>query len=164
MSIRRAVVFAAVVATTIGTGVGVASATHPRIRPNEEFVGLVNGSTGGHQPAVVKVACPSPDPNQRTHPLPHQTLAVSIPAASGGTVGNTGPDATHITAVFGIPPSSTATGGLATFKHFGHAKPIPTSISVPCSGTGYITFLPFPRVPGETVPFVVPIEFANIAG
>jgi hypothetical protein len=163
MSTRRAAVFAVVVAATIGMSVGAAGAAHPRIRPNQEFVGLVNGSTGQQSPAVIKVACPGPEQGKTTHPLPHQTLAVSLPASTGGTVGNTGPDATHINAYFGIPPSGAASGGLATFKHYGHKKPIPTSITVPCSGKAYITFLPFPRVPGQTVGFVVPVEFANIA-
>jgi hypothetical protein len=163
MSPRRVVAFASVVAVTIGMSVGAAGAAHPRIRPNQEFVGLVNGSTGQRAPAAIKVACPGPAQGQRTHPLPHQTLAVSLPPSTGGTVGNTGPDATHINAYFGVPPSSTASGGLATFRRYGRTKPIPTSITVPCSGKGYITFLPFPRVPGETVGFVVPIEFANIA-
>jgi hypothetical protein len=163
MPARRIVVLAVVVVVAIGTGAGAAGAAHPRIRPNQEFVGLVNGSTGQREPAVITVACPGPQHGRRTHPLPHQTLAVSLPASTGGTVGNTGPEATHITAYFGVPPSSTASGGLATFRRYGREKPIPTSISVPCSGQGFITFLPFPRVPGETVGFVVPVEFADIA-
>lgn len=164
MSTRRVLAFIAIVGAAFAGTLGTAGAAGPRIGPHQEFVGLVNGSTGQHDPAVIKVACPGPGQGQTTHPLPHQSLEVSLPAAVGGTVGNTGPDATHISAYFGIPPSGAASGGLATFKHYGHKKPIPTSLTVPCSGSGYITFIPFPRVPGETVPFVVPVEYANIAG
>ena len=166
MSTRRALAFlaitAAVVAATIGTA-GASPAHGPRIGPNQVFVGRVNGSTGQQQPAVIKVACPGPAQGQTTHPLPHQTLEVSPPASTAATVGHTGPDATHIDAFLGIPPSGTVTGDLATFTHYGHAKRLPTSITVPCSGSGYITFIPFPRVPGETVAFVVPVTYANIA-
>ncbi len=163
MSIRRVLVALATVAIAAGVGLGPAGASGPRIGPHQEFVGLVNGSTGQQQPATIAVACPGPGQGQTTHPLPHQSLEVSLPAAAGGTVGNTGPRAHHIEAYLGIPPSGTPSGGLATFRHYGHQRPIPTSITVPCSGKGYITFIPFPRVPGRTVPFVVPVEYANIA-
>jgi hypothetical protein len=165
MAARRATILALVVATAIGTGVGAAGAAdaagggrHPRIGPNQEFVGLVNGSTGQKSPAEIRVACPGPSRGQTAHPLPHQSLAVRLPAATTGTVGRTGPAARRISAFLVIPPSAAATGGLATFRHYGRRKAIPTSITVPCSGSGYVTFVPFPRAPGESVPFVVPVE------
>jgi hypothetical protein len=164
MTGRRVLAFVAVVGTAFAGMLGAAAATGPRIGPNQQFVGLVNGSTGQHDPAVITVACPGPvRAGETTHPLAHQTLEVRLSASADGTVGNTGPKARRISAYLGIPPSGTATGGLATFRYYGHKKPIPTSISVPCSGSGSITFIPFPRVPGETVAFVVPVEYANIA-
>jgi hypothetical protein len=164
MSIRRVLAVVAVIGMTVAVGVGSAAASGPRIAPNQEFVGLVNGSTGQHAPAQIKVACPGPAQGQTTHPLPHQSLEVSLPASTGGTVGHTGPRARRISTFLGIPPSGTATGGgLPTFTHYGNKKPIPTSLTVPCSGSGYITFIPFPRVPGKTVAFVVPVDYVNVA-
>ena len=163
MSTRRILAVVAVIGAALALTLGTAAATGPRIGPNQSFVGLVNGSTGQQQPAVIKVACPGPAQGQTTHPLPHQSLEVNLPTSTATTVGHTGPDARYISAFLGVPPSGTATAGLATFHHYGNKKPIPTSITVPCSGRGYITFIPFPRVPGETVSFVVPITYANIA-
>jgi hypothetical protein len=167
---RRLSALAVLVAATIGLGITTAGAApaghaHPRVGPNQAFVGLVNGSTGQPTHAVIRVACPGPASGTTTHPLPDQTLAVSLPAAVAPTVGRTGPDAKHISAFMGIPPAAaSSTDGIATFTHYGRTKPIPTTLNVPCSGSGYITFIPFPRVPGETQAFVVPVDYDNIAG
>jgi hypothetical protein len=148
-------------------GAGAAS-TLPKIRPNQAFVGLVNGKTGAGTPAPVRVACPGPvQPGETTHPLANQPLEVTRPSTAAANVGNTGARGTHITAFLGIPPASagspSTTGTLPTFWHYGVQKPIPTSITVPCSGSGYITFVPFPRDPGTSKAFVVPVDFVNIA-
>ena len=144
------------------------AATGPKIAPNQAFVGLVNHSTGTPNRAAVKVACAGPVHNgETTHPLAHQPLMVRRAPASNTNAGSTGPDGTRITAYLGIPPaagpSGTTSGSLPTFTHYGAPQPIPTSITVPCSGTGYITFMPWPRVPGQSRAFVVPIEYVNIA-
>ena len=171
MSVRRTLVTGMLVLTALGlniVGISAASAASgPKIGPNQEFVGLVNGSTGLNQHAVIKVACPGPAQGQTTHPLEGQTLSVSLPASTGGTVGDTGPRGRHITVFQGIPPESATTAsaaakGLPTFTHYG-TKKLPTSITVPCSGTGYFTFMPFPRDPGASRAFVVAVDFANIA-
>ncbi len=84
------------------------------------------------------------------------------PAATA-KVGFTGPRGDHINAYMGIPPSATDSGGIASFAYYNVAKPIPTTLTVPCSGTGYITFIPFPRDPGKSRSFVVPVDYVNIA-
>jgi hypothetical protein len=149
-------------------GAGAASASRPgKIGPNQAFVGLVNGKTGAGSHAQVRVACAGPiRPGETTHPLPNQPLEVMRPSAAAANFANTGAHGTHITAFLGIPPSAgtpPSSGALPTFWHYGVEKPIPTTIEVPCSGSGYITFIPFPRDPGSSKAFVVPVDFVNIA-
>jgi hypothetical protein len=135
-----------------------------RIGPRQVFVGLVNGSTGATAPAQIRVACAGPvEPGETTHPLAHQPLEVEPPSAVDANVGRTGRFATHISAFVGIPPAATDASGIATFRYYGVRKPIPTTLNVPCSGSGYITFMPLPRDPGRSRAFVVPVEYVNIA-
>src|SRR3954469_11094229 len=104
MPTRRALAVLAIIGVAVGTSLAAAGASGPRVRPNQDFVGLVNGSTGQQTPAEITVACPGPAHGQTTHPLAHQTLEVSLPAAAGQTVGHTGPRARYISAFLGIPP------------------------------------------------------------
>jgi hypothetical protein len=135
-----------------------------KIGHNQIFVGLVNGKSGINRPAQVLVACPGPIvPGEMTHPLAHQPLEVDQPEVIETNFGYTGPFATHISAFLGIPPTAGDTGGIATFTRYGKAVPIPTTLDVPCSGSGFITFLPLPRDPGTSRAYVVPIDYVNIA-
>jgi hypothetical protein len=166
MTVLRRSMLLVAVAATIGLGAPTAAtaAGHPRIGPHQQFIGLVNGSSGVHAHAQVRVACPGPVQDGRTtHPLPHQTLEVTLPPAAGVPVGDTGPRGTHINVYLGIPPSAAGAGGVATFVHYGRSQPIPATLTVPCSGSGYFTFMPFPRDPGKSKAFVVPFDYANIA-
>ena len=153
MSLRR-------VSTLLALSVGVwaiamnatSAASTPRrgrIGPNQAFIGLVNGSPGIGTPAQILVACPGPIfPGETTHPLAGQHLEVQPPPPVGTAFGDTGPDGNRVTAYLGIPPAASATaGGLATFTHYGSPRPIPTTITVPCAGSGFVTFMPWPRDP-----------------
>ena len=147
-----------------------ARTTHP-IRANQFFVGTVNHNNGRHGPAPVRVACAGPvHQGETTHPLAHQPLEV-LRVSSGTNTGSTGPHGNRVTAYLGIPPAAPAAAGaprapatgLPTFTRYGAPQPIPTSINVPCSGRGYITFMPWPRDPGVARAYVVPIEYVNVA-
>jgi len=161
----RALAFLTIGAVVLSTTAASAStaAGHARIGPNQIFVGRVNGSSGLDGHAQIRVACPGPGTGGTTHPLPHQPLEVDPPAAVAGVHGDTGRYATAVDAYLGIPPTTGAAGGIATFKHYGRAKSIPTTLTVPCSGSGYITFMPVPRDPGTSRAFVVPVDYVNIA-
>ena len=167
--LRRALVLAVTVvgASVLVTGAGTAGALTPppgKIGPHQYFIGLVNGNSGIGHHAQVRVACPGPiRPGETTHPLAHQPLEVVRPAAILTKDGYTGADGTQINAYLGIPPTATGSGGIATFRYYGVSKPIPTTLNVPCSGSGFITFVPFPRDPGVSRAFVVPVDFVNIA-
>jgi hypothetical protein len=161
----RTAIFVAAAALIAGTtAAGAATSAPVKIAPHQYFVGLVNGSAGLAHHAQIRVACPGPiRPGETTHPLSGQTLNVTRPSTITTKDGYTGPRGTHINAYMGIPPSATDTGGIASFAYYNTPKPIPTTLTVPCSGTGYITFIPFPRDPGKSRSFVVPVDYVNIA-
>ena len=167
--LRRALVatvtLLAATALVVGTSPsGAAVPPQGKIGPREYFVGLVNGNSGLSHHAQIRVACPGPvRSGETTHPLPNQPLEVTRPVAILTKDGYTGSNGTQINAYYGIPPTATSTGGIATFFRYGVKKAIPTTLNVPCSGTGHITFISFPRDPGVSRAFVVPVEFVNIA-
>jgi hypothetical protein len=141
-----------------GTG---AAVTHSKIGPHQYFAGSVNGSLGVPQPAVIKVVCPGPV-GTTGHPLAGQTLEVGPSPAAVADVGYTGTDATEISAFFGAPPPSAGPGAVV-FKRYGVAKAIPTSLELPCGGTGQVTFVPFPEGPPVSRAATVPVVYANVA-
>ena len=165
---RRVRVLAAVTVGIIGLSATAAMASTPpdpgSVGPGQEFVGLVNGRSGVGGHAQIRVACPGPvKPGETTHPLAHQPLEVDRPEVINVKGGNTGRFGTHISAFLGIPPAAADTGGIATFRHYGVPKAIPTTLDVPCSGSGFVTFIPFPRDPGTSRAYVVPVDYVNIA-
>jgi hypothetical protein len=136
-----------------------------KVGPNQYFAGLVNGSRG---PAVVRMACFGPTYlGERGHPLPGQTLEVAYlgrvppptPFATGD-VGFTGPLASEIGAVFGpLPPSPYASPVSVTiFTFYGVSQPLPTSVLLPCFGSGSVRFVPIP-VAGGSKQAVVSVVF-----
>src|SRR5438270_12648180 len=129
---------------------GAAHATQP-IAPHQHFIGLGNGH---HEGAQVYVACPGPARGQTTHPLQHQSVAVA-PVAAGG--GFTGEAATRVVARF-LDDKSVG----VVFTTYGTTQPVPTSITVPCEGTGVVRFAPRPRSSTSTPDFVG-VTYVNVA-
>ncbi|SRR6266849_5705785 len=108
------------------------------IGPNEYFSGFINGHPPGQ--AVITVICPGPATTG--HPAGNQTIEVKTAQPTSTTdLGFTGSAGKRITAA--LSPSSTTTV-LATFTSYFVPKKIPTSITVPCSGTGKVVFAPSP--------------------
>ena len=108
------------------------------IGPNEYFKGLINNHPPGK--AVITVICPGPV--NTGHPAAGQTIEVETaqPTSTFDT-GFTGSAGMKIGAT--LAPAAT-TSLLATFTNFFVPKTIPTSITVPCSGTGKVVFRPSP--------------------
>ena len=163
---RRRLAGTALVVSVIATGLllpGVSSAaTHPKVGPHQYFAGSVNGSLGTSTPAVIKVVCPGPEA-QRGHPLSGQTVEVRLAVATTRSVGYTGNDATSIGTFFGPPPPTTTGPGQVSFREYGVPKAVPTSLSLPCQGTGVVTFVPFPESPPISRSASVPVQYENIA-
>ncbi|WUH89068.1 hypothetical protein OG900_02260 [Streptomyces sp. NBC_00433] len=127
------------------TSAGAATASPLPIGPGQTFVGQVNGVTIG---AVIKVGCFGPvTPSSTGHPLSGQTVSVQLIAGNApdqATVGYTGTSATHDLAGFGPASSVTAATDI---KAYGLGVPIPTSLNLPCYGTGTVGFVPAPTSP-----------------
>jgi hypothetical protein len=108
------------------------------IGPNEYFKGLINNHPPGK--AVITVICPGPV--NTGHPAAGQTIEVQTARpTSTFDLGFTGSAGKKIGAT--LAPAAT-TSLLATFTNFFVPKTIPTSITVPCSGTGRVVFRPAP--------------------
>ena len=153
--VRRILVgVGAVVAATamVIASAGAAVPPQGKIGPHQVFGGLVNGRNGIGTPAPIRMACFGPiRPGQTGHPMAGQTVEVFRPEAILGHFGNTGARATSIVAFFGPPPPTPApaTPGASTvtFYRYGVVKAIPTSVVLPCAGTGTVFFVPLPMSP-----------------
>ena len=113
------------------------------IEPNEFFSGYINGHPPGQ--AIIYTACFGPGtPGETGHPLAGQTIEVEPANAAGSAVdvGYTGSAGHSIVATLG--PSAASTSILADFTSYYVIDYIPTTITVPCSGTGVVTFTPLP--------------------
>ncbi len=141
-----------VVATASAAG---ADAVAP-IGPNQIFHGLVNGMADN---AVIKVVCPGPSlPGQTGHPVAGQTIAVAQGPNTSPNSGYTGSAATSIIAGFGTASTSNA----LVFNAYDAPLAIPTSILLPCSGTGTVQFTPNPNSDTAHAESL-PVTFVNIA-
>lgn len=158
-----AVVLAIVGSVALSLPAGAAS----KVGPHQYFTGVINGTDGNTvTPIDIEMACFGPlQPGQTGHPLRGQTLAVHQlfpPATTNGTLGNTGDDST-IGVFFHSPPPASATGasaGSTTFTRYDKAKKLPTSLTLPCGGTGTVWFVPTPVVPPSQSE-AVPVQFVS---
>jgi hypothetical protein len=152
--IAVAVLLIGTVAVVIGSVAPAAATTSP-IRPHQHYVGLVNAK---HVGAVIYVVCPGPATGQSGPPAGNQTVAVRKVLSGGGY---TGSFAREIWAQFGRDEFH-----VVAFTAYNVAKPIPTSLRVPCQGTGTVTFTTcFGTLPcaANSKANTVPVTFENIA-
>lgn len=161
---RSSLILGLTVAACAATGLpAVASqAQAGTVGPRQYFTGVINGKDGNTTvPITIMMACAGPvKPGETGHPLAGQTLAVHqlFPPAPAVSLGKTGNDS-RIGVFFGAPPpgapGARAAAGTPVFTRYGVTKPLPTSVTLPCSGTGTVYFTPIPVVPpsqSATVP------------
>ncbi len=149
-------VVAAALVMSLSTGGTLAWAQSPKgssVGPHQFFVGTVNGLAAN---AVITVVCPGP--SDVGHAVSGQTLQVNAAADTGTNVGFTGSKAKKIVADLAI--AKKANGSLATFTRYGVPKPFPTSLLLPCSGTGIVIFDPTPGSK-TAVAYEVSVTFEN---
>jgi hypothetical protein len=148
---------------TIAAAAGVAaiapaaSAAAVAVGPQQYFTGSVNTHTDS---AVIDVLCAGPA--SFGHPVANQTVGIRLllPPTSA-TVGYTGLSATSIDAWLSWPSPSVIPSPVAVAKFAGYTTaPIPTTITVPCSGSGVMTFVPNPDNGGR--PATVKVSFINL--
>jgi hypothetical protein len=146
-----------VLAVTVIVVAGVPAGAGP-IGPNQHFSGLVNGKRSS---AVVTTVCPGPAVG-RTGPVAGgQTLTV---ARGRGRHGDTGPfDAIY---AWFVPQSDGTTPTQLKFESYKTPQAIPTSVQVPCDGSGQVEFSSCPYLApcayGWTADFV-DVRFVDIA-
>ena len=149
MPVGRSVLVAAAITVLAAT---TASAT--AVGPGQSFRGLVN--KGGQTPTVAVVCAGPAAGDRRGPPAGNQTLAVTVSPALSGP-GFTGSTANRIVAVFLDDKSAPV-----TFWAYDHPKAIPTSLQLPCAGTGTVRFAPRPFGNGAHADRVV-VQYVNIA-
>ena len=162
--VRRTLVSALLMVVAAGLiAPGVCGATtHTKVGPHQFFAGSVNGSLGTPTPAIIEVVCPGPS-NLTGHPLSGQTVEVGLAISTTSSSGYTGNGARSIGVFFGPPPPSKVGPGQVIFTRYGVPKAIPTSLNLPCGGTGVVTFVPFPESPPTSRSESVAVEYANVA-
>jgi hypothetical protein len=152
---RSSLILAATGALAVATA-GAAAASPVQdpvpIGPNEYFTGLVNGSSGISSPAVINTDCFGPIVQGETgHPLPGQTVEVELAQAPISSLAGYTGNASSITAFLTWPAASVAAPELvATFTSYYVAEPIPVTLTVPCGGSGEMSFVPVPVVSPST--------------
>ena len=148
--------------TAVGLPAGPAQAS--RVGPKQYFTGVINGVDGNTTtPITIKMACTGPShPGQTGHPQAGQTLAVHqlFPPASG-SLGYTGKDA-RIEVFFHAPPPAPAQADASApvFTRYDQPQPLPTSLILPCAGTGTVWFAPIPVVPPSRSA-TAPVRYVN---
>jgi hypothetical protein len=157
----RAVVLGALAgAAATTTPVSAAGTYHARVVPFEFYSGVVNDSTGESGPVKITVVCAGP--SSTGHAAAAQTVGVKlVPVPSGTTtLGYTGDNGRSIGAFFGAPPPDPGAGMSYVRFGFYRTKPIPTSLVLPCSGDGRVTFVPLPNLP-PAQSIAIPVEFVS---
>ncbi|MDI5968370.1 hypothetical protein POF50_003230 [Streptomyces sp. SL13] len=127
------------------------------IGANQFFNGQVNGASAS---AVIRVVCPVPATVGETgHPIAGQTVDV-VPGASStsAVVGYTGSAGTHVNVEFGTASANAP----VTLSSYAVQAAIPTTLNLPCSGTGKVAFVPSPTsTTAQTA--TVAVTYADIA-
>ncbi len=111
--------------------------------------------------AVIVMVCTPPlDPTQTGHPLSGQTIRVSPPPTTALSTGDTGSRGHSVVASIVFPAATSAGTTALTFTHYG-SQQIPTTDTLPCSGSGKVVFAPEPT--SKTAEsYSVSVTFGNI--
>jgi len=127
--------------TILGTAaalmLAVAAPVPVPVGPNQFFVGVVNDATSD---ARIEVSCAAS--GTVGHPRAGQTVAV-LPASGSGTAqtGFTGTAGKEVGVGVG---AGTGTQTELRLRSYQVREPIPTSLVLPCTGPGVVSFVPAP--------------------
>jgi hypothetical protein len=157
-------VLASVSALIVGGALAIpASAQAGPVGPKQYFYGQVFGpASSSTTQAVIGVACAGPETTG--HPLPGQSVeAEQVYPPVTTTLGYTGNFGTEIGAdLIWSRGTISVLIHIVTLTSYGVKMPIPTSVTVPCSGSGVMSFAPSPdpdnsgRASDVSVTFVSP--------
>jgi hypothetical protein len=134
------------------------------VGPGQYFTAQVNGPSTTAAPAAIKVVCPGPvTPGEQGHPVSGQTVAAFLvlpPVASPNQFGFTGTAAHQIDVFFS--PASSGVAAPVVLTAYGVQAKIPTTLLLPCGGSGVVDFVPEPGS-ATARPYEVPVVYENIA-
>jgi hypothetical protein len=125
------------------------------IGPEQHYLGLVNGTD---TKATIDVVCPGPAAARTGPPAGNQTVAVTQVASGGGDTGSMGHE---VWTQFGADQLH-----VVAFANYDTPATIPTTLQLPCQGTGTVDFTTcFGTLPcaADAVDSVVTVTFVNIA-
>jgi hypothetical protein len=138
-------------AAAVSAGVAAAgpasAATTAGIGPNQYFVADVNGHVTS--PAPISMACFGPVmPGETGHPMAGQYVEVLPATTNAGSIGYTGSlaDAVNVAIVYSQGTASHYVP-IGTVTAYGMPLAIPTSLVLPCYGSGTAVFDPTPTSP-----------------
>ena len=144
-TVSRIAIASAVMLVAGGALAAPAMADSGPIGPKQYFNGEVFGLSSSTAPNVIEVACAGPAATG--HPVAGQYVAAHqiFPPATT-TAGYTGNDGTEIDVnlVYSQGTITVVTPVFATLRYYDQKVEIPTSLTVPCNGTGAMDFTPSP--------------------
>jgi hypothetical protein len=121
-----------------------------QVGPKQYFDGQVFGLTSASAQDVILVSCAGPA--STGHPVAGQYVAAHqfFPPVTT-TYGYTGNYGTEIDVnlIYSIGTITVVTPTFATLTYYDTKSEIPTSLTVPCSGTGVVVFTPSPDPDGS---------------
>jgi len=153
---------AALVPALAAVLVTAAPASAAAIGPNQHFVGALGGDSTS--PATLQMGCFGPiTPGESGHPLANQFAEVLSPAVSSGSaaLGFTGTlaNAVDISIVYARGTIVVVTP-IGEVTAYGQELEVPTSLVLPCSGSGTLVFEPTPTSP-TAVPYDLTVNFVG---
>jgi hypothetical protein len=147
------------VVASMGAAFGPLTASGTAIGPKQHFVGRVNGQ---RSVATVTTVCAGPSTQGQLGSIASgQTVSVNRVSSGGGYTGLF----SHVYAWF--VQNASVNGRLAvTMTAYGTKVALPTSVRVPCDGTGRVEFSSCPYLApcaAGWVPTYVRVQYVNIA-
>jgi hypothetical protein len=133
-----------------------------QVGQEQYFYGEFFGLTSVTASDVIQVSCATPETTG--HPVAGQYVAahqIFPPVAS--TYGYTGNFGTEIDVnlAYSVGTISVLTPTFATLSYYDTKAEIPTSLTLPCSGTGELVFTPTPDPDGSGVAAEVSVTFES---
>jgi hypothetical protein len=139
-----------------------AMANGGQVAPKQYFDGEYFGLTSATPPDVVQVSCSGVATTG--HPLAGQYVAAHqfFPpvVTSYGYTGNFGSEI-DVNLIYSVGTLTVVTPTFATLTYYDTKAEIPTSLTVPCSGTGNIVFTPSPDPDGSGKASDVSVTFIS---
>lgn len=157
---RIAIASASALIATGALTIPAAAQTGP-VGPKQYFYGQVLGAASSTTQNVIEVGCAGPATTG--HPLAGQYVEVQqvFPPVTT-TLGYTGNFGAAInTDLIWSHGTITVVTPVAKFSGYGVSMPIPTSITVPCSGGGVMNFAPSPNPDNSGISSNVDVTFQS---